>query len=171
MKINEFKSIFISQLHTQKGCDSLGKAQITLERTLDDAFKNISDVSEKSLDLIRAQFYQKLDEYAGNFSTRTLPYLRDSAAFVAKAAFEETAQKVGSVTSKKEPFFCARHDFNYSGYTQGEIKDLQFAENCCAFPKLALHLSQEHRMGLYAACQAINQGSQQQRALSCKDVV
>ncbi len=34
-------------------------------------------------------------------------------------------------------------DYNYKNYRRQDLSDLQFAENCCSFPKLALHISKK----------------------------
>src|SRR5579862_4117920 len=49
-----------------------------------------------------------------------------------------------------------KNDLDYSTYSQKDIRELQFAENCVAFPKLALYLHQNHGMDTYTACKRIN---------------
>lgn len=49
-------------------------------------------------------------------------------------------------------------DLNYEGFSQKDIADLQFAENCTSYPKLALHLSKGSLgFNCHSACQRINQ--------------
>lgn len=47
-------------------------------------------------------------------------------------------------------------DFTYTGYKGKDIADLQFAENCCKFPKLALLVSKKAHIDIHTACQRIN---------------
>jgi|GEM_PF-4093669 len=48
------------------------------------------------------------------------------------------------------------NDLDYSAYRGKDIGDLRHAENCCSFPKLALHLSKKHGVDIHTACKRIN---------------
>jgi len=50
------------------------------------------------------------------------------------------------------------NDFDYTSYSQEDISDLQFAENCCSYPKLALALNKKRpHLGMHTACRKLNQ--------------
>ena len=61
---------------------------------------------------------------------------------------------VSSASGDLKPF--AKHDLDYQGYSQADTRELLFAENCCAYPKLALYLGKQHRINIHSATQRIN---------------
>ncbi|QLH35129.1 MAG: hypothetical protein HWD61_02415 [Parachlamydiaceae bacterium] len=49
-----------------------------------------------------------------------------------------------------------QHDYDYTDYSEEDIRKLLDAMNCCAFPKLALILAEKYRLDLHEACKQIN---------------
>jgi hypothetical protein len=74
-----------------------------------------------------------------------------------------TASNISRNNSRQDSKRFEKDDIDYQGqgYTQREIvHDLQHAENCCAYPKLAFYLSKHYGMSLQRACVRINIASQ-----------
>lgn len=48
------------------------------------------------------------------------------------------------------------YDMDYTGYSKSDKEDLEFAENCCSFPKLALELTKKTGKNAHFVCGALN---------------
>ena len=93
-------------------------------------------------------------------SSSSLPSSSSSSS--SSSAPAAKAPKSDALMSLGENTIFKAFDFNYAGYSESEIHQLAFSENCCAFSKLALyvletpHLSMIFHNDLHAIVRAIN---------------
>jgi len=128
--------------HSDIGPKELLAIQKTLVNRLDLLVKVVTEgsrrhwISSAARDTALKVFSSLIKELPATTTVSAVMLHKASAATPAPVAI------VASVVNDNTPFKI--NDHNYAGYSEEQVKNLQYFEHCCSYPKLALYLEERH---------------------------
>lgn len=199
MKADEFLATFEKTLNQRISKSDIKFAKACWH-ALKDSLPSKTHLSAEDMPTIQAKYQKTLDKLVENGVLRQegqkVHWINQSTSDSAQKAFKDLLsthfskqevkddkksdvekktkieQKTNTTTMDDDTLF-EPNDTHYKGYTDQQIKTLQWAENGCSYPKLVLFLHEKHNWHPHEASKKINQllANSGEKPITAKEVI
>lgn len=199
MKADEFLATFEKSLNQRISKSDIKFAKACWH-ALKDSLPSKTHLSIEDMSSIQAKYLKTLDKLVENGDLRhqgqRVHWINQSASDAAQKAFKDLIsthfskpevkddkksdvekktkmeQKTKTISMDDDMLF-EPNDTDYKGYSDQQIKTLQWAENGCSYPKLVLFLHEKHNWHPHEASKKINQllANSGEKPITAKEVI